>query len=142
MSTSRSGAQAALEPAAYVELMVPIATLELHVQDYGVSGKAPILCVHGGAANAHWFDFVARGFHPDYHVRAVDLRGHGDSAWDNSPTPDYSYKCHAADLHELTEKGAALLPIIHEMSRFGHSRLVDDETHTHAHGGKRAVPAV
>ena len=42
--------------------------------------------------------------------------------------------------YELTEKGAALLPIIHEMSKFGHSWLVDDETHTHAHGGKRAAP--
>jgi pimeloyl-ACP methyl ester carboxylesterase len=104
MSTSKSGADAAFEPAAYAEQMVPIATLELHVQDYGVSGKAPILCVHGGAANAHWFDFVARGFHPDYHVRAVDLRGHGDSAWDTSRAPDYSYKRHAADIHELTEK--------------------------------------
>ena len=44
--------------------------------------------------------------------------------------------------YELTEKGTALLPIIHEMSRFGHAWLVDDENHTHAHGGKRAVPAV
>jgi DNA-binding HxlR family transcriptional regulator len=43
--------------------------------------------------------------------------------------------------YELTEKGTALLPIIDEMSRFGHAWLVDDETHTHAHGGKRAVPA-
>jgi DNA-binding HxlR family transcriptional regulator len=43
--------------------------------------------------------------------------------------------------YELTEKGSALLPIIDEMSRFGHAWLVDDEAHTHAHGGKRAVPA-
>jgi DNA-binding HxlR family transcriptional regulator len=43
--------------------------------------------------------------------------------------------------YKLTEKGTALLPIIDEMSRFGHAWLVDDETHTHAHGGKRAVPA-
>jgi pimeloyl-ACP methyl ester carboxylesterase len=104
MSTQPTAAQAVLEPAAYAEYFVPIATLDLHVQDYGVAGKPSILCVHGGAANAHWFDFVARGFHPDYHVRAVDLRGHGDSAWDRSATPDYSYKRHAADIHELTEK--------------------------------------
>ncbi|MGH8667048.1 MAG: alpha/beta fold hydrolase [Burkholderiales bacterium] len=104
MSTQTTAAQTALEPAAYAEYFVPVGTLELHVQDYGVSGKAPILCVHGGAANAHWYDFVARGFHPDYHVRAVDLRGHGDSEWDTSATPDYSYQRHAADIHELTEK--------------------------------------
>ena len=29
--------------------------------------------------------------------------------------------------YELTEKGAALLPIIEEMRRFGHSWLVEDE---------------
>lgn len=34
--------------------------------------------------------------------------------------------------YELTQKGTALLPIIDEMSRFGHAWLVDDETHTHA----------
>jgi DNA-binding HxlR family transcriptional regulator len=44
--------------------------------------------------------------------------------------------------YELTEKGTALLPVIHEMSRFGRAWLVEDENHTHAHGGKRAVPAV
>jgi DNA-binding HxlR family transcriptional regulator len=33
--------------------------------------------------------------------------------------------------YELTEKGEALLPIIDEMRRFGHSWLVADEAHTH-----------
>jgi DNA-binding HxlR family transcriptional regulator len=33
--------------------------------------------------------------------------------------------------YELTEKGAALLPIITEMRRFGHSWLVDDHDHSH-----------
>jgi pimeloyl-ACP methyl ester carboxylesterase len=35
-------------------------------------------------------------------VRAVDLRGHGDSEWDSSDPPDYSYARHAGDIHELT----------------------------------------
>ena len=43
--------------------------------------------------------------------------------------------------YELTEKGTALLPIIEEMRRFGHSWLVADETHTHAHGSKSVAPA-
>jgi len=63
-----------------------------------------MLCVHGGGANAHWYDFVAEGFNTDYHVRAVDLRGHGESEWDDSNPPNYSYTRHAADIHELTEK--------------------------------------
>jgi pimeloyl-ACP methyl ester carboxylesterase len=97
-------AQTALQPAAYVESFVEIDGLRLHVQDYGTSGKPPMLCVHGGGANGHWYDFVAEGFTADYHVRAVDLRGHGDSDWDNSNAPNYDYSRHAADIHELTEK--------------------------------------
>ena len=34
--------------------------------------------------------------------------------------------------YELTDKGAALLPIIDEMRRFGHERLVDSPDHEHA----------
>jgi pimeloyl-ACP methyl ester carboxylesterase len=62
-----------------------------------------MLCLHGGAANAHWYDFVARGFTADYHMRALDLRGHGDSDWDTAEA-DYTYRRQAADVHELTEK--------------------------------------
>jgi pimeloyl-ACP methyl ester carboxylesterase len=96
--------KAMLEPAAYSEHFVPIAGLRLRVQDYGTAGKPAMLCLHGGAANAHWYDFVAHGFDHDYHVRAVDLRGHGDSDWDASASPDYSYARQAADVHELTHK--------------------------------------
>jgi len=100
----QANAQSALEPATYVDCFVEIDGLPLHVQDYGTSGKPPMLCVHGGGANAHWYDFVAYGFTADYHVRAVDLRGHGDSEWDTSNPPNYNYSRHAADIHELTEK--------------------------------------
>jgi pimeloyl-ACP methyl ester carboxylesterase len=92
------------KPAPYTDQFIDIAGLKLHVQDYGGAGKPPMLCIHGGAAHAHWFDFVAAGFTANYHVRALDQRGHGDSAWDTSATPDYSYPRYAADIHELTEK--------------------------------------
>ena len=95
---------AGLKPAPYTELHVEIAGLGLRVQDYGTADKPAMLCLHGGAANAHWYDFVAQGFTADYHVRAIDLRGHGDSQWDTSPTPNYAYQRHAADIHALAEK--------------------------------------
>jgi pimeloyl-ACP methyl ester carboxylesterase len=63
-----------------------------------------MLCVHGGAAHAHWFDFIVSGFTADYHALAIDQRGHGDSAWDKLPVPDYSYARYAADLNEAVEK--------------------------------------
>ncbi len=92
------------KPATYSEHFIEIAGLKLRLQDYGTAGKPQMLCLHGGAANAHWYDFVAQGFTADYHVRAVDLRGHGDSQWDPSPTPSYGYQQHAADVNALAEK--------------------------------------
>lgn len=91
-------------PAPYSEHFIDVAGLKLRVQDYGSAGKPAMLCLHGGAANAHWYDFVAHGFTANYHVRAVDLRGHGDSQWDPAPTPNYGYFRHAADINELAEK--------------------------------------
>jgi len=61
-----------------------------------------MLCLHGGAAHAHWFDFIAPGLVPAYRVIALDQRGHGDSEWADPPA--YSYERYAADLAEVVEK--------------------------------------
>ena len=61
-----------------------------------------MLCIHGGAAHAHWFDYVAPGFIADHHVLSLDLRGHGDSAWAEPRT--YSWKTYAEDLNAFVEK--------------------------------------
>jgi len=103
MST-QSHKPAVLEPAPYTDRYVEVAGLKLHVQDYGTAGKPKILCMHGSAAHAHWFDFVASALIDEYHVLALDQRGHGDSEWDRSARPEYSYERYAADLHELSEK--------------------------------------
>jgi len=103
MST-RSYDTAALRPAPYADRYVSVGGLTLHVQDYGTAGRPQMLCVHGSAAHAHWFDFVASGLNDEYHVLALDQRGHGDSEWDRSADPGYNYDRYAADLHELTEK--------------------------------------
>jgi pimeloyl-ACP methyl ester carboxylesterase len=94
-------------PAPYTDHYVDVgsgSTFKLHYQDFGTKGKPPMLCIHGSAAHGHWFDFVAAGFTKDYHVIAPDMRGHGDSDWDRSPTPEYNYDRYAADVHALTEK--------------------------------------
>lgn len=94
--------QAQAQPATSVSGFVTAAGLRLHYLDYGCAGRPPMLCVHGGAAHAHWFDYAAPGFSADYHVRALDLRGHGDSAW--ADPPDYTYARYASDLAEVVEK--------------------------------------
>ena len=102
--SNQSSNTAPLKPAAYADRYVEAGGLLLHVQDYGTAGRPQMLCVHGSAAHAHWFDFVASGLNDEFHVLAPDLRGHGDSAWDRSQHPEYNYDRYAADLHELSEK--------------------------------------
>ena len=91
-----------LIPAPSTSRFIEANGIKLHYLDYGTAGCRPMVCVHGGAAHAHWFDFVAPGFTPDYHVLAPDLRGHGDSAWADPQT--YSFDTHAEDLNAFLEK--------------------------------------
>jgi pimeloyl-ACP methyl ester carboxylesterase len=90
------------QPASYTSRFVEAGGVRLHYLDYGTPGRPPMLCLHGGAAHAHWFDFVAPGFNTGYHVRALDQRGHGDSAWVQPPA--YTYEDYASDLAEVVEK--------------------------------------
>jgi pimeloyl-ACP methyl ester carboxylesterase len=90
------------QPAAYTSQFVEAGGLRLHYLDYGTAGRPPILCIHGGAAHAHWFDFFAPGFATDFHVRALDLRGHGDSQWMNPPA--YTYEVYVSDLAQVVAK--------------------------------------
>ena len=90
------------KPAPYTDRNVEVGGLELHYQDFGTAGKPALVCLHGGAAHGHWFDFVAAGFTPDHHVLAFDQRGHGDSAWADPPA--YSYDDYAADLDKVARK--------------------------------------
>lgn len=95
-------APAAFRPAPFENRFIEANDVRLHYLDYGTAGLTPMLCLHGGAVNAHWFDFVAAGFTANYHVRALDQRGHGDSAW--AQPPDYSYERYAADVAEVVKK--------------------------------------
>ncbi|MGH0033038.1 MAG: alpha/beta fold hydrolase [Myxococcota bacterium] len=51
----------------------------IHYLAWGESGRPGLVFVHGGAAHAHWWSFIAPLFTPEYRVAAVDLSGHGDS---------------------------------------------------------------
>jgi len=81
---------------------VDVNGIKLHYLDYGTAGKRPMLCVHGGAAHAHWFDYIAPGFVGDHHVRSLDLRGHGDSGWADDPRT-YGFRTFAEDLNAVVE---------------------------------------
>ena len=53
----------------------------LHYLEWGETTQPALVLLHGGAAHAHWWDHLAPIFSRNYRVIALDLRGHGDSAW-------------------------------------------------------------
>ncbi|MAF48674.1 MAG: alpha/beta hydrolase [Rhodospirillales bacterium] len=60
--------------------------LQLSYVDWGNDGAPPLIMIHGGRDHARSWDWVAAELAGDYHILAVDLRGHGDSEWTNSAT--------------------------------------------------------
>jgi esterase len=62
---------------------VTVNGLRIHYLDWGGEGKQPLILLHGIGRVAHTFDHLAPHFMPNYHVLAVDMRGHGDSGWDS-----------------------------------------------------------
>jgi esterase len=65
-----------------VDRNVTVNGMRIHYLDWGTGGRQPLILLHGIARQAHTFDHVAPHFAANYHVIAVDMRGHGDSAWD------------------------------------------------------------
>ena len=55
--------------------------LRLHYLDWGNPDKPPLLLVHGGRDHARNWDWTAQALRDDWHVIAIDHRGHGDSEW-------------------------------------------------------------
>ena len=49
-------------PAPFEDRDIEVGGVRLHYLDYGTAGRLRMLCVHGGAASAHWFDYVAGAF--------------------------------------------------------------------------------
>lgn len=53
----------------------------IHYRRWGDPARPGLLLVHGNAAHAHWWDFIAPMLARDYNVAALDLSGMGDSDW-------------------------------------------------------------
>ena len=69
--------------------------LRLHYLEWGNPKGRPIVCLHGFTGSARDFGALAR-LQDGYRVIAVDLRGHGESAW--SPSGAYEYADYVDDL--------------------------------------------
>jgi pimeloyl-ACP methyl ester carboxylesterase len=92
--------------AAAADLFVTVNGLRLHVVDWGPgessTSKPTLILLHGIARHAHTFDHVAREFSRTYRVLAVDMRGHGDSAW--SAEGAYLVEDYVRDLEGLIDQ--------------------------------------
>jgi len=95
--------------------------LRLHYLDWGNLQAPPLLLVHGGRDHAHSWDWVARELQPHWHVIALDLRGHGDSAW--SPDGAYFVPYFIYDIAQL----------VHQLG------LIDVSIVAHSFGGTLAL---
>ena len=93
--------------------------LALNCVDYGGEGRPPVLLIHGGAAHARWWDFVAPALAGRYHVLALDQRGHGESQW----THEWGYgtRHYVADLHALIASWGFGAPALIGHSMGGHN---------------------
>lgn len=53
--------------------------VHLHALHWGDESRPILILLHGGGANAHWWDHLAPSLATSHHVVALDFRGHGDS---------------------------------------------------------------
>jgi pimeloyl-ACP methyl ester carboxylesterase len=99
---------------------VTVGGLRLRYRDWGGDGR-PLLALHGAAAHAHWWDPVAPHLAARLRVLALDWRGHGRSAWPQSPA--YRTEDFAADLVGVIERLGLEDVVVAGHSMGGHNAM-------------------
>lgn len=94
-----------VDPSPPEERFVRLGGLRFHYLDWGKDGRQPLVLLHGGGQNAHTWDLFALAVRDEFHVVALDQRGHGDSDW--SPDGAYGHEIQRDDLDRFVR---ALFP--------------------------------
>jgi len=89
--------------------------LRLHYLDWGGDPRRrTFLMLHGGAAHAHWWSYVAPQLIAHGRVLALDFRGHGRSAWPRPP--HYGPHAYIEDVRAVLETlGTRVVLVGHSM---------------------------
>jgi pimeloyl-ACP methyl ester carboxylesterase len=93
----------------YQDCTLTVRGLRFHYLDWGAQGQPPFVCLHGGAQTAHSWDDFAPVVRENYHLYALDQRGHGDSDW--AADGDYSRQTQSEDISAFVS-ALGLSPII------------------------------
>jgi pimeloyl-ACP methyl ester carboxylesterase len=83
----------------------------LHYVDWGNPSAPTLVLLHGGRDHCRNWDWIATELRRDWHVIALDLRGHGDSAWSSDGA--YTMASFVYDLAELIhQQDCGPVPIV------------------------------
>ena len=81
----------------------------IHYLRWGRPASPPLVLVHGGAAHAHWWSYLAPMFASEWYVIAPDMSGHGDSGHRRG----YSAECWADEIMAVVaDAGSAGPPVV------------------------------
>lgn len=101
---------------------------------HGRDPQRLLVLLHGGGANAHWWDHLIPALAEGFHVVALDFRGHGDSDHPDAIEPG----AFARDLEALLQHLEAHDAVLMGHSMGGHIAL----DHAAVHAGVRALVAI
>ena len=101
LSAVRGQAPSVAQASRPSDRFVTVNGLRLHYLDWGGTGR-PLILVHGLDRHAHTFDHIAPHFASRFRVIAVDMRGHGESAWD--PDARYMVEDYVRDMEGFVDQ--------------------------------------
>lgn len=91
------------------ERTLEVAGCPIRYLTWGDRTNPPVVLVHGGAAHAMWWSFLAPELSRHYYIIAPDLSGHGDSGRRN----EYTFETWAAEVIKVSaDAGCVSAPVL------------------------------
>lgn len=107
---------------AYRSCNIVLRHQRFHFLEWGSPESPTIVLLHGGHQSAHSWDLVSLHLAQNYHVLALDQRGHGDSEW--ARDWDYSNNTMALDAEAFIRAMGLEKPIVMAHSMGGRNSLL------------------